>query len=167
MPAVHLVAIEREAARLRRLRQTLQRCRVEAQLIQADAADTAKWWDGRPFDHILIDAPCTGTGVIRRHPDIKHLRRPDDVATLVAQQSRLLDALWPLLAVGGRLTYATCSVLAAENQAQIAAFCQRTPSARPLSLDLPGFRAAGAGWQHLSGDGDQDGFFYACLQRSD
>ena len=167
VPGLHLVAIEREATRLPRLRQTLQRCRVEAQLIQADAADTATWWDGRPFDHILIDAPCTGTGVIRRHPDIKHLRRPDDVAALVAQQARLLDALWPLLAVGGRLTYATCSVLAAENQAQIAAFCQRTPSARPLSLDLPGFRAAGAGWQHLSGDRDQDGFFYACLQRSD
>ena len=164
---LQLVAIEREATRLPRLRQTLERCRVEAQWIQADAADTAHWWDGRPFDHILIDAPCTGTGVIRRHPDMKHLRRPEDVATLVAQQARLLDALWPLLAVGGRLTYATCSVLAAENQAQIAAFCQRTPSARPLPLNLPGFRKAGAGWQHLSGDSDQDGFFYACLQRSD
>lgn len=167
VPGLDLVVIEREAARLPRLRQTLERCRFEARLIQADAADTAGWWDGQPFDHILIDAPCTGTGVIRRHPDIKHLRRPEDVATLVAQQARLLDALWPLLAAGGRLTYATCSVLAAENQAQIAAFCQRTPSARPLQLSLPGFRAAGAGWQKLSGQDDQDGFFYACLLRSD
>jgi 16S rRNA (cytosine967-C5)-methyltransferase len=167
VPGLALVAIEREAARLPRLRDTLQRCRIEAEVVQADAADTASWWDGRAFDHILIDAPCTGTGVIRRHPDIKHLRRPGDVAALVAEQSRLLDAIWPLLARGGRLTYATCSVLAAENQAQIAAFCQRTPSARALPLALPGFRAAGGGWQNLSGVGDQDGFFYASLQRSD
>lgn len=164
---LRLVAIESAPARVPRLRQTLQRCRVDAEVIVADAAATAQWWDGRPFDHILIDAPCTGTGVIRRHPDIKQLRRPGDVAALAAAQARLLDALWPLLARGGRLTYATCSVLAAENQAQIAAFCQRTPDARALPLALPGFRAAGAGWQCLTGDGDQDGFFYACLQRSD
>ena len=167
VPGLTLVAIEREAARTPRLRETLQRCRVDAEVIVADAAVPASWWDGKPFDQILIDAPCTGTGVIRRHPDIKHLRRATDVAPLVAEQARLLDALWPLLARGGRLTYATCSVLAAENQAQIAAFCQRTPTARALPLSLPGFRAAGAGWQNLSGVGDQDGFFYASLQRSD
>jgi 16S rRNA (cytosine967-C5)-methyltransferase len=167
VPGLALVAVEREAARLPRLRETLQRCRVDAELVHADAADTASWWDGRPFDRILIDAPCTGTGVIRRHPDIKHLRRPGDVAALVAQQARLLDALWPLLASGGRLTYATCSVLAAENQAQIAAFCQRTPQARALPLALPGFRPAGGGWQKLSGSGEQDGFFYASLKCSD
>jgi 16S rRNA (cytosine967-C5)-methyltransferase len=163
VPGLALVAIEREAARLPRLRDTLKRCRVDAKIVHADAADTASWWDGRAFDQILIDAPCTGTGVIRRHPDIKHLRRPSDVAALVAGQSRLLDALWPLLARGGRLTYATCSVLAAENQAQIAAFCQRTPQARALPLALPGFRAAGNGWQTLSGNDGRDGFFYASL----
>jgi 16S rRNA (cytosine967-C5)-methyltransferase len=167
VPGLALVAVEREAARLPRLRDTLKRCRVEAEIVHADAADTASWWDGRPFDRILIDAPCTGTGVIRRHPDIKHLRRPGDVATLVCEQARLLDALWPLLARGGRLTYATCSVLAAENQAQIAAFCQRTPQARALPLALPGFRAAGDGWQTLSGSEGQDGFFYASLLCSD
>jgi 16S rRNA (cytosine967-C5)-methyltransferase len=166
VPGLVLRAIEREAARLPRLRETLQRCRVLAEVVQGDAANTANWWNGRPFDHILIDAPCTGTGVIRRHPDIKHLRRPGDVETLVAEQARLLDALWPLLARGGRLTYATCSVLAAENQAQIAAFCQRTPTAQAQPLALPGFRATGAGWQNLSGDGDQDGFFYASLLHS-
>ncbi len=162
-----VVAIEREAARLPRLRDTLRRCRIQAQVVHADAAQCARWWDGQPFDQILIDAPCTGTGVIRRHPDIKHLRRPGDVAALVAEQARLLDALWPLLARGGRLTYATCSVLAAENQGQITAFCQRTPSARALPLRLPGFREAGAGWQNLTGNADQDGFFYASLQRLD
>jgi 16S rRNA (cytosine967-C5)-methyltransferase len=166
-PGLALVIIEREATRAARLRDTLKRCRVDGDVVIADATDTKAWWDGRAFDHILIDAPCTGTGVIRRHPDIKHLRRPTDVAPLVAEQARLLDALWPLLARGGRLTYATCSVLAAENQAQIAAFCQRTPSARALPLCLPGFRKAGAGWQNLSGTADQDGFFYASLLRSD
>lgn len=166
MPGIALVAVERDPARCARLRDTLARCRVDAELIVADASQPDTWWDGVRFDRILIDAPCTGTGVIRRHPDIKTLRRPEDVAALAAEQARLLDALWPLLAPGGRLTYATCSVLAAENQAQIAAFRQRTPQARPLPLDLPGFRPAGLGWQHLSGDDDMDGFYYASLQRS-
>ena len=164
---LEVLALEVDAHRSERLRQTLARCRVDAQVLVADATRPADWWDGRPFERILVDAPCTGTGVIRRHPDIKLLRRPGDVAQLAAQQARLLDAIWPLLARGGRLTYATCSVLAAENQAQIAAFAQRTPSARPLPLALPGFRAAGSGWQQLSGQNDQDGFFYACLLRSD
>ena len=90
-----------------------------------------------------------------------------DVAALAREQSRLLDALWPLLTPGGRLTYATCSILKSENQAQIEAFCQRTPSARALPLSLPGFVAAGPGVQCLPGSADQDGFYYACLQRSD
>lgn len=163
---LELTVIERDPQRCVRLRDTLQRCRVSAQLHIADAADTASWWDGRPFDRILIDAPCTGTGVIRRHPDIKFLRRASDVAALVREQARLLDALWPLLATGGRLTYATCSLLHQENQAQIAAFCQRTPSARVVPLSLAGFHSAGAGVQCLPGNGDQDGFFYAALQHS-
>jgi 16S rRNA (cytosine967-C5)-methyltransferase len=167
VPGLDLTVIERDPARCGRLRDTLQRCRVDATLLIADAAATSTWWDGRPFDRILIDAPCSGSGVIRRHPDIKHLRRPADIAALAAEQARLLDALWPLLAPGGRLTYATCSVLSAENQAQIAAFCRRTPTASVVPLLLPGFLPCGAGYQNLPGNGDQDGFFYASLQRSD
>lgn len=167
VPDLVLTVVEKDAQRCPRLEDTLRRCRVSAKLVVADAADTASWWDGECFDRILIDAPCTGTGVIRRHPDIKFLRRASDVAALAREQSRLLDALWPLLAPGGRLTYATCSVLKPENQAQIEAFCQRTPSARVLPLSLPGFIAAGPGLQCLPGSLDQDGFYYACLQRSD
>lgn len=163
---LEVLALEVDAQRGERLRQTLARCRVDAQVRIADAARPAGWWDARPFERILIDAPCTGTGVIRRHPDIKLLRRPGDVAQLAAQQARLLDALWPLLARGGRLTYATCSILSAENQAQIEAFCRRTPDARVLPLALPGFRDTGSGLQLASGAQDCDGFFYASLERS-
>ena len=164
---LQLIAMDFAGARMARLHDTLARCRVAAQVLLADAAQPSTWWDGQPFDRILIDAPCTGTGVIRRHPDIKHLRRASDVAKLAAQQARLLDALWPMLARGGRLTYATCSVLATENQAQIEGFLQRTPLARALPLRLPGFLPAGSGYQILSGVGEQDGFFYASLQRLD
>ncbi|GMU42442.1 MAG: 16S rRNA (cytosine(967)-C(5))-methyltransferase RsmB [Xanthomonadales bacterium] len=165
VPGLALDALEIDPVRAERLRRTLQRCRVDARLLVADATRPPDWWDGQPYARILIDAPCSGTGVIRRHPDIKLLRRAGDIQALAARQSALLDALWPLLAVGGRLTYATCSVLAVENQAQIAAFCQRTPSARALPLALPGFSAAGPGWQQFSGHGDQDGFFYVSLLR--
>lgn len=162
-----LTAIDHDAARIPRLRATLARCRVDAEVRVADAGDPPAWWDGRPFERILIDAPCTGTGVIRRHPDIKFLRRPGDVAALAARQDRLLDALWPLLAPGGRLTYATCSVLAAENQARIRAFCQRTPDARVLPLALPPhYLDTGYGLRNPSGGGDGDGFFWAALERA-
>lgn len=165
---LQLLAIEKEPQRVPRLAQTLVRCNVDAQLLMADAADPASWWDGRHFDRILIDAPCSGTGVIRRHPDIKHLRRASDLQALQREQSRLLDALWPLLAPGGRLTYATCSILHSENQAQIEAFCQRTPTARVVSLAVPEFGLpVPGGRQILSGDHGADGFYYACLQRSD
>ncbi len=170
------IAIEREAPRAERLRQTLQRCRVDAQVLVEDAIEVPRWWDGRAFDRILVDAPCSGTGVIRRHPDIKHLRRPTDIAAQVREQARLLDALWPLLAPGGRLTYATCSILRDENDRQIADFCRRTPSARPLALaasfptgmKLESVDASLATclWQNPSGARDEDGFFYASLQRS-
>lgn len=164
---LELWAIEKDPARVARLQQTLARCRVSAKVCVADACDTASWWDGRPFQRILIDAPCSGTGVIRRHPDIKHLRRPSDLRALERMQAQLLDALWPLLAPGGRLTYATCSILASENQAQIEAFLQRTPLARAVAPHLPDFgQSAGVGLQNLSGQGGADGFYYACLQHS-
>ncbi len=109
---------------------------LDAQLFAADARDTAKWWDGKPFQRILLDAPCSATGVIRRHPDIKLARTPEDIAALAHLQGELLDALWATLEVGGVLVYATCSVMPAENSDSIAAFLARTPGAR--ELDLPG-----------------------------
>ena len=161
-----LTAIEREPGRAKRLRETFDRCRVTAKIVIEDAIEVARWWDGRLFDRILIDAPCTGTGVIRRHPDIKHLRRPEDLSAQIRDQARLLDALWPLLAPDGRLTYATCSILKAENQQQIASFLRRTPDARGAPIQLQAQTAPVSSWQNLPGAGDEDGFFYASLQRS-
>jgi 16S rRNA (cytosine967-C5)-methyltransferase len=139
------------------VRENLERLGLAAELVTADAAAPGAWWDGRPFDRILIDAPCSATGVIRRHPDIKVLRRPGDVDRAAALQARLLRALWPLLAPGGRLVYATCSVLNRENGAQIDAFRAEEPAIEPsegvASLQLKPGEAAG------------DGFYYAWLQR--
>ena len=150
-------ALDRDAARLDRVRANLDRLGLSARLVRGDATDPKTWWDGRPFDRILLDAPCSAVGVIRRHPDIKVLRRPEDVARAVALQARLLRALWPLLAPGGRLVYATCSVLRSENDAQIAAF-----GAELESSEGPG-TAQLSGCQSLPGDADGDGFYYACL----
>src|SRR5690606_11618623 len=111
---VHLTAVDSDPARLGRMRQGLARLGLAAHLALADAADVKRWWDGEPFDRILIDAPCSGTGVIRRHPDIKWLRRATDLPPLALTQRRLLDRLWPLLKPDGVLVYATCSVLRAE-----------------------------------------------------
>ena len=124
-----LLAIDRDPARLKRVDETLVRLGLRATTLAADAAEPHAWWDGRPFDAILLDAPCTASGVVRRHPDVRWLRRPGDIAALAATQARLLDALWPLLAPGGGLLYATCSVFVAEGQAQIDAFLQRQSGA--------------------------------------
>jgi 16S rRNA (cytosine967-C5)-methyltransferase len=133
----------------------------------ADAAAVDTWWDGRPFDAILLDAPCSATGIIRRQPDIKWHRRADDIPALVAQQSRLLEALWPLLRPGGRLLYATCSVLRDENEGQVDAFLAAHPEAAAVPLDARFGRASGAGRQRLPGDDGMDGFFYALLRKAD
>jgi 16S rRNA (cytosine967-C5)-methyltransferase len=129
-----------------------------------DAADPHDWWDGRPFERILVDAPCSATGIIRRQPDVKLHRRADDIPTLAETQSRLLEALWPLLGRGGRLVYATCSVLADENAHQIGAFLSRQSDARAIAPSLP-WHAAGAGVQNLPGESGMDGFFYAVLEK--
>lgn len=164
-----VLALDADAERARRIDGTLQRLGLQtrAEVKVADAADTATWWDGRPFDAILLDAPCTASGIVRRHPDVRWLRRESDVAALAAQQRRLLDALWPLLKPGGRLLYATCSVFRAEGEDQVQAFvarhndARRQPSAGHL---LPG---AGRpdGQFNDNPPGGHDGFFYARLDK--
>lgn len=165
-PGIELTAIDVDARRCARIEENLARLRLAATVRAADAATPAAWWDGRPFARILLDAPCTATGVIRRHPDIKLLRRPDDVAQTVAAQRALLDALWPLLAPGGRLLYATCSLLKAENEDQVADFLARTPDARALPLAITAGLARSQGRQLFPQPGGHDGFYYACLVRA-
>jgi 16S rRNA (cytosine967-C5)-methyltransferase len=126
---VDVLAIDRDATRLARVDETLARLGLRAQTRVADATDPTSWWDGRPFDAILLDAPCSASGIVRRHPDVRWLRRASDLPALAATQARLLDALWPLLAPGGRLLYATCSIFRDEGPAQIDAFLQRASDA--------------------------------------
>ena len=163
--ALDLLALDIDPARNTRIAAGLTRLGLTATLLAADAAQPQDWWDGRPFDRILLDAPCSATGILRRQPDARWHRRAADIAALVAQQQRLLDALWPLLAVGGRLVYVTCSILPDENARQIDAFLARHPDARPVPLDERFGRPAGAGRQRLPGEDDMDGFFHAALQR--
>lgn len=158
-----VVAVDLEAKRLVRVRENLDRLGLDAQLIAADGRDTAAWWDGQPFQRILLDAPCSATGVIRRHPDIKLTRQPDDIAALATLQGELLDALWPTLQVGGILLYATCSTLPTENTEVIAAFLARTSGARELDLDTPAGIKQPHGRQLLAQEGGHDGFYYAKL----
>ncbi|MGM7284217.1 16S rRNA (cytosine(967)-C(5))-methyltransferase RsmB [Pseudomonas guariconensis] len=158
-----VVAIDLEAKRLARVRENLDRLQLDAQLIACDARDTASWWDGEPFQRILLDAPCSATGVIRRHPDIKLTRQADDIPALAALQGELLDALWPTLEVGGMLVYATCSSLPTENTEVIEAFLARTPGARELDLALEAGLRQPHGRQLLAQEGGHDGFYYAKL----
>ncbi len=162
---IDLTALDIDADRLARVEENLQRIRLNARLQTGNAADPEAWWDGRRFDRILVDAPCSATGVIRRHPDIRWLRRASDVETLVATQRAMLDALWPLLEPGGILVYATCSVLVAENAGQIQSFLERHADARVIDHpELPG-RAVGPGRQLLPGDEDCDGFYCLAARR--
>lgn len=158
-----VVAVDLEESRLVRVRENLERLQLDAQLIAADARDTAGWWDGKPFQRILLDAPCSATGVIRRHPDIKLTRTAEDIDALAQLQGELLDALWPTLEVGGVLIYATCSVMPQENSQQIAAFLGRTPGARELDLSGPWGIKQPHGRQLLPQQGGHDGFYYAKL----
>lgn len=156
---VELLALDRDVERLERVRGTLARLGLEAQLQAADAADTARWWDGRRFERILLDAPCTASGVVRRHPDGKWLRRRADIAQLAAEQSRLLEGLWHTLAADGKLLYVTCSVFPAETESRIAAFLTSHDDAS--RLELLGLPAGG----QLLPDTRHDGFFYGLLQK--
>ncbi|SDV08567.1 16S rRNA (cytosine(967)-C(5))-methyltransferase RsmB [Pseudomonas mucidolens] len=158
-----VVAVDLEAKRLVRVRENLARLGLSAELIAADGRDTATWWDGKPFQRILLDAPCSATGVIRRHPDIKLTRQPDDIAALALLQGELLDALWPTLEVGGILLYATCSTLPTENTEVIEAFLARTSGARELDLATTAGIKQPHGRQLLAQEGGHDGFYYAKL----
>ncbi len=160
-----LVAIDSDTRRIEKIRDNLARLQLEAQLIAADAGDTRYWWDGRPFDRILLDAPCSASGVVRRHPDIKLLRRCEDVKTLARQQGRLLDALWPLLAPGGILLYVTCSVFRAENTEVVQAFKSRHADVQEVPLAAQWGIAQAAGRQILPGDQGMDGFYFARLTK--
>jgi len=158
-----VVAIDLEAKRLTRVRENLDRLQLDAELIACDARDTASWWNGKTFQRILLDAPCSATGVIRRHPDIKLTRQADDIPALATLQGELLDALWPTLEVGGMLLYATCSSLPTENTEVIDAFLARTPGARELDLATEAGLRQPHGRQLLAQEGGHDGFYYAKL----
>lgn len=153
---VELVALELDARRVRRIGDNLARLGLAAEVKRADCRRVDEWWDGRPFARILADVPCSASGVARRHPDIKWLRRREDISRFAAQQAEILDALWPTLAVGGKLLYVTCSLFEDENAAQIAKFVSRHADAQRVPI---GSRPE----QQLLPDSDHDGFYYALL----
>lgn len=166
LPDLQITALDVDASRLVRVEETLARLGAQARLIAADAARTQDWWDGQRFDAILLDAPCSASGIVRRHPDIRWLRRSEDVTALVRTQQGLLDALWPLLKPGGRLIYATCSVFLDEGEHQIVAFVQRTHGVirRPAPGHLlPVVENAGA--SVADARAPSDGFYYARLDK--
>jgi 16S rRNA (cytosine967-C5)-methyltransferase len=157
---VILTAVDADVARLARVEENLNRLQLDATLIEGDAAQPETWWDGQPYDRILADVPCSASGVVRRNPDIKWLRRPDDIPQFAAQQAVMLEALWRLLAPGGTLLYATCSLFNEENDGQVRAFlarhagdAERCPLPEPLSDGS------------LLPDAEHDGFFYALLRK--
>ncbi|HHB92355.1 MAG TPA: 16S rRNA (cytosine(967)-C(5))-methyltransferase RsmB [Thioploca sp.] len=160
---IELLALDNQQNRVNLLQDTLQRLNLTTKIKQADACQPDSWWDGKLFDRILLDVPCSASGVIRRHPDIKHLRKSTDIINLVAQQALLLEKLWPLLKVGGKLLYVTCSVFAEENYLQIKDFLAKYPDAYPVKLITDCGQAQVYGRQILPGE--FDGFYYACLSK--
>ncbi len=168
---LQVTALEIDAERSQRIHETLARVGVKAQVLVADASRPDQWWHqasgGAQFDAILLDAPCTASGIVRRHPDVRWLRRDSDIAQLAAIQSRLLDTLWPLLRTGGRMLYCTCSVFKAEGDMQVKAFLARNTQAQ--LLPSPGHLIPGNGAQNAAvpdnQPGDHDGFFYALLEK--
>lgn len=158
---VALTAVDSDAKRLSRVRDNLKRLELKADLVAGDAGAPEGWWDGQPFDRVLADVPCSATGVVRRNPDIKWLRRPEDFAGYACQQAEMLDALWPLVAPGGKLLYATCSIFPAENAEQARAFGSRHANARRLALpgDVPDDG-------QLLPTPEHDGFFYALFEKT-
>jgi 16S rRNA (cytosine967-C5)-methyltransferase len=164
-----LVAVDIDESRMLRVSENLQRLGLSATLLVGDAANPAAWWDGKLFDRILLDAPCSALGVIRRHPDIKLLRRAEDIGQLETLQKTILEAVWPLLAPGGLMVYATCSILKQENEEQVQVFLAAHPDAieRPLSMvETLGWGVAQVcGRQIITGDSAMDGFYYARISK--
>jgi 16S rRNA (cytosine967-C5)-methyltransferase len=163
-----VTALDMDPERCQRIHQTLQRLKLQAQVIAADAAQVSSWWDGQAFDAILLDAPCSASGIVRRHPDIRWLRRPGDIDQLAAIQARLLQQLWPLLTPGGRLLYCSCSVFRAEGELQVAGFLSRHADAK--ILPSPGHLLPHGDHQFAAATdnpiGDHDGFYYALLEKT-
>jgi 16S rRNA (cytosine967-C5)-methyltransferase len=155
---VDLTALDADDGRMVRVRENFARLGLAGHLVVADCRDVRSWWDGRPFERILADVPCSASGVVRRHPDIKWLRRPRDIARFCAQQAQILDALWQVLAPDGKLLYATCSVFADENSRQIMAFAERHRDCERVPVD-------GNLDRQLLPDGEHDGFYYASLRK--
>lgn len=161
----HCLGLDVDKKRLVRVQENLQRLNLETELRAGDARFPEQWWDGNLYDRILLDAPCSATGVIRRHPDIKLLRHEDEIKTVLVIQSTLLKALWPLLKPGGMLLYATCSVLQEENAQQIKLFLLEHEDAKINCEEVPWGINTGFGWQVLPGDSNCDGFFYGLLEK--
>ncbi|ORU92676.1 MAG: 16S rRNA (cytosine(967)-C(5))-methyltransferase [Cycloclasticus sp. symbiont of Bathymodiolus heckerae] len=162
---ISLTAIDIDEARNQRVIENLERLSLNADVLTVDALEPAEWFDDKPFQRILLDAPCSATGVIRRHPDIKLLRKPSDIPALVALQRKLLDAVWPLLDKKGVLLYATCSILSAENNQQIASFIADHADAKEILIEANWGQACTYGRQILPGEHNMDGFYYACLTK--
>jgi 16S rRNA (cytosine967-C5)-methyltransferase len=165
-----VTAVDSSSVRLERVRANLERLGLVAALTAGDVLRPDAWWDGRPYDRILLDVPCSATGVIRRHLDIKLLRRPGDLKTLPRRQLAMLEALWSLLRPGGRLLYTSCSVLKVENAAVVGRFLAATPAAVDTTGSAapgwpPGPDREGPGHVRLPGEADMDGFYYACLDK--
>lgn len=162
---LELTALDIEESRLQKVQENLDRTHLSAQLLAANAFEPDAWWDKKPYDRILLDAPCSASGVIRRHPDIKLLRQQDDISKLIQDQQQILNALWPLLKSGGMLLYATCSVLAEENTLQIQHFLQHHADAELQPINSEWGQQQIAGRQILPGEDGMDGFFYALIQK--
>ncbi len=163
--ALKLTALDNDPRRLERVQQNLSRLSLQATLMCHEAQDIETWWDGEPFDRILLDAPCSATGIIRRHPDIKVLRTPEEVSALLSLQAILLRALWQCLSPGGVLVYSTCSVLSAENVGSITSFVQSTPDAKLERIEGQWGVECAAGRQLLPEESGHDGFYFAKLRK--
>lgn len=164
-PSLQVLALDVDERRLQRVRETLERVGLGAQMRAADATDAASWWDGRLFDAVLLDAPCSATGIVRRQPDVLLHRRSEDVAALAALQARMLDAAWRVLRPGGLLVYTTCSILRVENALQVETFFRRHADAEPVPAAQAWGLRDSAGAQRFPGEAMMDGFFYAGLRK--
>jgi 16S rRNA (cytosine967-C5)-methyltransferase len=157
---IQLIALDKDEQRMQRVRENMQRLQLQAEIVVGDAANPQTWWDGKRFQRILADVPCSASGVVRRHPDIKWLRRPSDIESFAQQQQQILQALWPLLEADGKLLYATCSIFARENQLSVSEFLSKNADARQVPITMTEIKQG----QILPND-RHDGFFYALLHK--